>query len=468
MKKFILYITFIITAFWVISCKNDDISFTEASQELRFSKDTVKCDTVYNQIRSETYTFKVYNEENKDIIIPKIALEQSASSLYKINVDGKAGHTFSNVPLRKNDSLYIFVEIAPQTSRPEFIAVDKVIFSLKNNVQQSVTLYSVVQDAEFFIESNTHPNILTGTHTWTKDKAKVIFGNLTLGQNAVLNIQKGTKVIFTKNSGMKLSTNAQLTTNGTYDEPVIFRGDRNDPRYDTLPKNWNAIMAENGAHLQLNHAKIFGGNTGIILKNATANLHNTLIHTFEEYGIYAENATIHASNSVFNQCKNTSIALYKGGNYSFNHCTIANYWLENNSIGQGISLYATNEVKTTSGIFEYAAMNLVIRNSIIYSSTNNAMTFKPISGQTFNYQLQHILLNHNNNAGFALTNNTNITQAIANQNPLFLNTTSGKMNMRVDAHSPAKNAGNIATAQLFPTDITGNNRTAHPTLGAYQ
>jgi hypothetical protein len=40
-------------------------------------------------MRSETYAVKVYNNENKDVLIPRIALEGGNSSLYRINVDGK-------------------------------------------------------------------------------------------------------------------------------------------------------------------------------------------------------------------------------------------------------------------------------------------------------------------------------------------------------------------------------------------
>ena len=121
------------SSFWLallaISCNRDNISFDQPSQELRFNRDTVFCDTVYHQVRSETYAVKVYNNEDKDILIPRIHLEKGASSLYKINVDGKPGYDFKDVPLRKNDSLYIFVEIAPQATGPEAIAEDRVVFT---------------------------------------------------------------------------------------------------------------------------------------------------------------------------------------------------------------------------------------------------------------------------------------------------------------------------------------------------
>jgi hypothetical protein len=92
-------------------------------------------DTVYNQVRSETYAVKIYNTENKDITIPRIYLEGGAASPYRINVDGKPGTEFTNVPLRKKDSLYVFVEI-PQANATEAIAEDRVQIEtpLPNNI----------------------------------------------------------------------------------------------------------------------------------------------------------------------------------------------------------------------------------------------------------------------------------------------------------------------------------------------
>ena len=52
---------------------------------------------------------KIYNDENKDISIPKIYLESGIIlHFYRINVDGKAGTEFTNVPLRKKTA-FIFL-----------------------------------------------------------------------------------------------------------------------------------------------------------------------------------------------------------------------------------------------------------------------------------------------------------------------------------------------------------------------
>ncbi len=145
MKSILVGIVLLMSLF-LVSCRQD-IAFEEPSLPLRFSKDTLVLDTVYHNTRSETYAIKVYNDEDKDIKIPRIHLEKGSASPYRINVDGKAGTDFADVVLRRKDSLYIFVEIAPVATTTEMVVEDQILFGKNDN--QKVTLLSVVQDAEF-------------------------------------------------------------------------------------------------------------------------------------------------------------------------------------------------------------------------------------------------------------------------------------------------------------------------------
>lgn len=460
-----MYKRFAALLFWMllfsVSCSRDDISFEEPSLLLRFSRDTVFCDTVYNQVRSETYAVKVYNNEDKDIMIPKISLASGSASLYRINVDGKAGTQFTNIPLRKKDSLYVFVEIAPVASAPEAIAEDQVIFESRAG-QQQVTLFSVVQDAEFFIQSESNPNVISSS-TWTNEKAKIIFGDLTLAENQTLNIQPGTKVYFFKNSGIKVSKNAQLNVQGTLGSEVIFRGDRNDSRYDTIPKNWKGIAFEENAKLNMNYAKIFGGTTGLDLYQATAEINNSVIHTFEEYGIRAFNSSLTARNLVMNNCGEATLGIFKGGSIDILNSTLANYW-EFSYMQPRLSVYASNQWKNADGEIENAPLNLTIKNSVLYGNTDDAIVLDPVSGQTFNTIIDYNLLKYSKKSTYATTN------SLKNEDPLFLNRYIQKMNLRVAEQSPAKGKGNAAfnTTALSQYDIVGNLRGNSPTLGAYQ
>ena len=451
-------------AFWMVlvavSCNRDDISFDTPSQSLRFSRDTVFCDTVYNQVRSETYAVKVYNTENKDVMIPKISLAGGSTSPYRINVDGRSGTEFTNVPLRKKDSLYVFVEIAPIANAPEAIAEDQVIFDTSVG-NQHITLFSVVQDAEFFIQSETNPNILTNDTNWSKEKAKIIFGDLTVAEGKKLNIQQGTKVYFFKNSGLKISKNAELNVNGSLGNEVTFRGDRNDPRYDTLPKNWNGIVFEEGSTLHMNYGKIYGGTKGLELYNSTATIDNTIIHTCQEFGIYSVASTITAKNVVMNNFGDAAIGIFKGGNVSLTHSTIANYW-DLNYANTAFGLYASNEWTNASGNTETGGLTLNVFNSIIYGSLENMVELSPTSGQTFNTNFNSCLLKYGGSATY------NTTNSIKNEDPKFLVSYISKMNLRVADDSPAKGNANLSYVGSIPYDIAGISRLTSPTIGAYQ
>jgi len=468
--KFKLLLAF---SFWMllvaVSCNKDDITFDAPSQQLSFSKDTVFCDTVYHQVRSETYVVKVYNNEDKDVLIPRINLEKGSSSLYRINVDGKPGFDFKDVPLRKKDSMYIFVEIAPEATGPEAIAEDKILFS-SGAGQQHVTLFSVVQDAEFFIETPTNPNVISTHTTWNNNKAKIIYGNLTINPNITLDIQPGTKVYFHKNSGMKVSSGASLNINGVFDNEVILRGDRNDPYYDTIPKNWNSIRMEPNSILNMNFARLFGGTRGFDMKQNTANISNSFIHTFFEYGIYAVGSTVTSKNLVMNNCGESCIGIFRGGNHSYTHATIANYSKTMGSFNRN-GITATNEWKNAAGTTEQGALQrLDIKNSIVFSDRDNSVNFEQTPGQQFEFLIQNSLIKYSGvpEAGFPFDNNVNVVQSIKNEDPQFLNYFAAKMNLRVKTTSPARGKGNVTVAGTVPFDIVNVSRTTNPTLGAYQ
>lgn len=460
-KIILSFFTAIILVF--IGCNRDEIKFDNPSQELKFSRDTLVLDTVYNQVRSETYAVKVYNRENKDIRIPKISLKGGNSSPYRLNLDGKAGTEFLNVPLRKKDSLYIFVEISPIAHSTEAVAEDQINFS----TNQHITLLSVVQDAEFYIKTSNNPNIITENTIWKNNKAKIIYGELTVAEGKTLTIEEGTKIYFTKNSGLTISKNSILNVNGDLHKEVVFRGDRNDARYDTIPLNWNSIKLKDNAVANINYAKIFGGTNGLEIINGKANINNSFIHTFQNYGIKAINSTITAKNMVMYNCGDANLGIYKGGTIDITHSTLVNYWAMNASMS-ALAISASNEWKNEKGILEQGSLNLNIKNSILYTGKENAILLKPTNGQTFNYLFDSSLIKHGNNAGYSFENNAMVINSIKNEDPKLMNRYLSKTNLRVNNDSPAKNKARVSNAQLIPLDITKIPRTINPTMGAYQ
>ena len=454
-------------AFWSLlllaGCNRDDISFESPTQLLRFSTDTVFCDTVYNQMRSETYAVKVYNREDKDVLIPKISLEGGSGSLYRINVDGKVGTSFENVALRRKDSLYVFVEIAPIANAPEAIAEDKVVFNTPAG-EQKVTLFSVVQDAVYFIKSDSNPNIISENTTWTKDKVKVIFGDLTVAEGKTLTMEKGTKVYFRKNSGMNFAKNSILDVKGALGDEVIFRGDRSDTKYDTLPANWNGIKMEEDTQLKMNYARLFGGNVGLQLKNNTAEINNSIIHTFQNVGIYGIHSNLTMNNVVMNNCGETDIAIAGSGNYNLNYCTIANYWDLNSSMS-AMGIFASNTWENEAGELEAGAVVLRVNNSIVYGDMLDMVSLSNNpNGTPIDARFDHSLLKLSTTTGFTPIGNN----IIRNEDPKFQNYFTQKMNLRVKADSKARLKGTSLNTISTEKDIVGITRTYPATIGAYQ
>jgi len=452
-------------AFWSLlllaGCNRDDISFESPTQLLRFSTDTVFCDTVYNQMRSETYAVKVYNNENKDVLIPRIALEGGSGSFYRINVDGKVGTSFENVALRKKDSLYVFVEIAPVANAPEAIAEDKVVFNTPAG-EQKVTLFSVVQDAEYFIQTGENPVTINDNTTWTKDKVKVIFGNLNVAEGKTLTMEKGTKVYFRKNSGMNFEKNSVLTINGALGEEVIFRGDRSDTKYDTLPANWNGIKMEEGSLLNMNYARVFGGNVGLQLKQNDATINNSIFHTFQNAGIYAISSTqFTANNLVMNNCGEADFAIAGSGTYNINYSTIANYWNLNPSMS-AVGIYASNVYQNDDELL-VGNPTINLNNSFIFCDVSDMFFFNKMDGGSFTANINNSLLKISSNAGFTPVGQN----IIRNEDPKFHNYFTQKMNLRVKADSPARGKG-VGTNNVTVRDIVGTLRTSPITIGAYQ
>lgn len=151
----------------------------------------------------------------------------------------------------------------------------------------------------------------------------------------------------------------------------------------------------------------------------------------------------------------------KGGTYNITHSTFANYWNFNSAL-PALGIYATNEYDNGTSI-EQGALTLNIKNSIIYSDKDNAVVFKPTSGQSFNYSFQNSLLKYGSTANYTVD-----AGSIKNQDPKFVNYFTYKMNLRLKADSPAKGKGNIATAATVPLDILKTSRLVNPSMGAYQ
>ena len=234
------YIALIALGFGIIACERDNFS-DSPSLKLNFSADTVLFDTVFTTIGSSTRYLKVYNKSNSDVRISSIRLAGGSTSPFRINVDGMSGTTFSDIPLRSKDSLFVFVEVTvdPTSQNSPLLIPDSIVFQTNGNVQD-VKLVAWGQDVHLF-KSKT----ITTDTVLQADKPYLIYDYLLVNPNVSLTIEAGTKLHFHNFS--QLIVAGTIKVNGEPQKPVIFEGDRLEKFYRDKAGQWNGVWLYAGS-----------------------------------------------------------------------------------------------------------------------------------------------------------------------------------------------------------------------------
>ncbi len=503
--------TLLIASFLVLwsSCRKD-FEFEPAIGNLAFSKDTVFLDTIFSNIGSSTYALKVYNTTSDDIAIPNIRLREGTTSGYRLNVDGAAGKEFSNVELLAKDSLFIFVETTVDITAlgdTSFLYTDAIQFNNGDNLQE-VQLVTLVQDA-IFIFPPTNSNgvketLLLGLDAdgaeirvegitlendqlnFTSEKPYVIYGYAAVPENATLTMQPGTRVYFHENSGIWVQEGASLSVNGALSEDplvmekeVIFEGDRLEPEFNDVPGQWGTIwLAEGSVNNQINHLTIKNAAIGMLVEGTpnvetpTLLLTNSQIHNSASVNLWARTAAVKGENLVFGNAGAVSLYCNLGGDYSFTHTTIANYWSK--SFRSGEALRIDNVVDFQNGQIRTGDLTKAnFTNSIIDGNSFAELALISNDSNDFNFSFTNCLIQFNDTSGalddnplYDFENGTMYDAVFLNEATDFIDTS--KNDFRIEETSSARSKAQQAAAQLIPTDILGIDRTTDPAVGAYQ
>jgi hypothetical protein len=170
---------------------------------------------------------------------------------------------------------------------------------------------------------------------------------------------------------------------------------------------------------------------------------------------------------VINNAGQSALALRLGGSYSFNNCTISNYW--DKGFRQDPTLFISNTIPNTD--LSEPLQQALFTNCIIYGDRDLELNLLPIEGKVFNYKFENTLLRFNdrfndfsNDARYDFMNTALYNRVVINEEPLFENPDLNKV--RVDNESAASGIANPSTASAF--DILGTLRTTMPDAGAYE
>lgn len=454
----------VVTIFFVLllfSCRKDSF-ITSPEARIGFSSDTLKFDTLFVTAGSTYRTLKIINENNQKLRLASLKLMGGSASAYKMNVDGVPGAQFSNLDIEANDSLYVFVQVNvdPGAGNLPFIIRDSIQVSY-NGRNKLVQLEAWGQNAHFFRDK-----VINANETWNNDLPYVILGSLLVNTNQTLTINKGCRIYV--HSDAPVVVNGTLNINGLKDtaDRVYFQGDRLDDPYKDFPASWPGIFfLDNAKDNVLNYAVIKNAFQAIGLQNPSVNanpkltLNECVIDNAYDAGIIALNSSIGARNCLITNC-GKNLALAKGGDYQFIHCTVAaigNRYVDHKYPVLTVSNYANSASANLSALFRnciFWGENGLVEDEVVVIKNGNT-TFNV----NFDYNLWKVQSPPAN-----ITSN----QIINNQPPLFdsINTTRNYYNFRLKTGSPAINKG-INTG--LTTDLDGKPRAVGlPDLGCFE
>jgi len=451
----------------LVSCRKDPSFETNPEFRLAFSNDTIIFDTVFTTVGSVTRQLHVYNPGDKPVKISSVKLARGEASPFRLNIDGHSALEVNDIELRAKDSLYIFIRVTinPKDESNPFIQNDSIIFSI-NGRQQDVDLVAWGQDAHFYNNA-----VLTDDMIFTNDKPHVIYGSLTVDSLHTLTILEGTRLYFHKDAELVVKNEASLKVYGSVTDPVIFRGDRLEMEYDSLPGQWGRIWLSPGSkNNEIDYAQIRNGFIGIEVETLgnypepTLRLSNTVIKNMTYYGLLAQTAWVQVLNCVFDGSGGNEIALTVGGKYDFRHCTVGNYWTY--SARRSPSILISNYYTDTSGVHSMDLADAFFGNCILYGNSDEEIILQKHASAVFNLKFDHCLLR----TFLAADAPAVFTDCLRNKEPKFTNII--KHNFELDTLSPAKDIGSLS---IFPGvfgdinhDIKGVDRTTSPDLGAFE
>lgn len=462
-RNILFILTFIFT-FIVSSCISDD--FTDSpSATLSFSTDTVSFGTIFTDLNTPTARLLVLNRNDKGVNISSIAFK-NPDTPFRLNVDGVSGNTFTDVEIRGNDSIYIFMECyieADDSSEPWRVS-DQLEF-ITNGVRQEVEVeawaWNVTRLRAYDVKSD---------FTMTAERPYVIFDTLNVEPGATLTISPGAWLLFHDKASMKIR--GTLKAIGDTENFIRMSGDRLDDilpdvAYDQLAGQWGGIeIAPESFNNRMEYVNMrssaFGlrvDSCGDLSKNKLT-LVNSWLHNSQGNVLSSEYANVDAYGCCFSEAAGSVVRLI-GGKHNFVQCTIANAYLFSSLFQPNLYLghCMPDEIEENSN----PLMTASFENGIVWGDIGSPIEPGDLIGS--NVYMRNMLFKAKGE------DDENFISCIWNENPLFYTIREDYyFDYRLQPESPALGAGNpgyITQECLY--DMDGINRLSEglPALGAY-
>jgi hypothetical protein len=486
--RFVQYLTLCLVlaclGFELVSCKKDKLSLDPANK-LNFSNDSILFDTVFTSIGSSTRNIRVINNNNERIRVSNISLGKGGASAFKMNVDGAKGYYFEDIEIAAHDSIYIFVQVYvdPNNASSPLIISDEINFTVNGNYQK-VILEAWGQDAYYHYPTNAIKfsngsylpySLISSTEavdtTWNNDKPHVIYGWLVVDSAQKLTINGGVRLYFANKAGLWVYQFGTLKVKGTLGNEVLFTQARRDPEYADEPGQWDRIWINEGSvNNEINYAIIRNGFIGVqtdILEDTInkypnrLRITNTKIYNMSKWGLYTYAFNVYSANNVISNCQEHCVNITLGGNYTFLHCTFANFWQKEKS-RELPTLKISNHIETSI----FPLDTCYFGNCIIDGLRTDEMDLDVLPHATFppKYFFSSCILKTSANTGDAAKFNGNMINNPCN----YIDPKRYDFNLRSSSQAgPLSGTNTAVDAAKIPADINGSSRSSPYYAGAY-
>ncbi len=459
-------LTVVLAAF--LACERYE-PYTSPDARLRFSADTVFFDTVFTTIGSVTKEVKIYNTYNRPLEIARIDLAGGDQSVFRLNIDGLAGNSASDVEIPPNDSIYIFVEVTLDPNNQDSILViqDSIVFNTNGNIQD-IDLVAWGQDVHIFRGDTLQ------TTTWLDDKPYLIVDYLLVDSLQTLSIEEGVRIHLHRDAWLVIK--GTLEAKGSLEDPIVIQGDRLESLYEDIPGQWGGIWFWPGLSRsnRLENVIIKNGMYGIradslvYAPEPTVTLENCRILNMSAAGILGSGTRIEAGNTLVANCGQFALLMRWGGEYVFSHCTFANYWNSYYSNRTTPGIGTVNYYEALGGSIQVRKFDgITFGNCIVYGNREFEFTVDDYPGTETPYYFDHCLLKADPGV-FDLADESHFREVINGEDPGFMDIKN--RDFRLDTLSPAKDRGLLDIALQYPLDLAGESRLAdgHPDIGAFE
>jgi len=472
----------------ISSCEKDTL-LTDPNAKLNFSEDTILFDTVFTSIGSVTKNFRVYNPYDKVLKISSIRLAGGSSSLFRVNVNGLPGTSFSDIEIRSGDSIWVFVEVTvnPNNQNLPFVVQDSLVFETNGN-KQDIDLVAWGQNAHFFVAKKQSENLppyvvidtnLNSSTIWDQSLPYIIYGGFAVvDSSTTITITEGTQIHFSNSGGLWVYKGGTLKVQGTKDNPVVFQGLRKEQSLQEEPGQWDRIWVNDGGSNEIDYAIIKNGFIGLQMETlfdpampVSMKLTNTHIRNMSGLGMLARNFKVEGWNNVVSNCGLYNAAFTIGGDYEFTHCTFGNFW----RYGQRSTpvMYLNNYAVNQSG--QDVPVDMVkaeFKNCIIYGNNDNELELDFKSGALNNHNFRNCIIKADQTT--ATSDPTHFDIIYRNNNPQFKDSYDNDLSL--DTLAFAREKGNLlyingAATPPMNIDIKGVTRPmggTEPDLGAFE